>query len=46
VLRILPLILVPTIAAALAYWLTRSRGVAVVAGGIVLGVMLFIGITS
>lgn len=46
VLKLLPLILIPALAAAVAYWLTRSRGVAAVAGGVVLGAMLFIGITS
>ncbi|WP_170936958.1 MULTISPECIES: hypothetical protein [Rhodomicrobium] len=43
---ILPLILVPALAAAIAYGLTRSRAAAVAAGVVVLGGMLFIGITS
>jgi hypothetical protein len=46
VLKILPLLLVPVFAAAVAYWLTRSRAAAVTTGAVVLGAMLFIGITS
>ena len=46
VLRILPFFLIPAFAAVVAYWLTRSRAAAVATGAIVLGAMLFIGITS
>jgi hypothetical protein len=46
VLRILPLFLVPAVAAAIVYWLTRSRGAAVTTAAVVFGAMLFIGITS
>mgnify|MGYP000476815547 CR=1 FL=1 len=45
-LRLLPFLLVPAFAAAVAYWLTRSRTAAVATGAVVLGAMLFIGITS
>jgi hypothetical protein len=46
VLRILPLLLVPALAAAVVYWLTRSRVAAVAASVVVLAGMLFIGVTS
>jgi hypothetical protein len=46
VLRLLPLVLIPGLAAAVAYWLTRSRTAAWATGAVVLGAMLFIGITS
>jgi hypothetical protein len=46
VLKILPLLFVPAIAAAVVYWLTRNRLVAMATGVFVLGAMLFIGITS
>lgn len=46
VMRILPLLLVPALAAGVAYWLTRSRTAALATGAVVLGAMLFIGITS
>jgi hypothetical protein len=45
-MRILPLLLVPAFAAAVAYWLTRSRTAALATGVVVLGAMLFIGITT
>jgi hypothetical protein len=46
VLRILPLVLVPALAAAIAYWLTGNRTAALATGAVVLGAMLYIGITS
>jgi hypothetical protein len=46
VLRILPLLLAPAFAAAVAYWLTGNRIAAVTAGAVVFGAMLFIGVTS
>ncbi len=46
VLKILPFLLIPAFAAAVAYWLTRSQAAAVATGIVVLGAMLFIGITS
>jgi membrane protein YdbS with pleckstrin-like domain len=46
VLRILPLLLIPTAAAALVYWLTGNRAASVATGVVVLGAMLYIGITS
>jgi hypothetical protein len=45
VLSILPLLIVPALAAAVVYGLTRSRPAAVTAGAVVLGAMLYIGIT-
>jgi hypothetical protein len=45
-LRLLPLILIPGLAGAIVYWLTGRRAVAVLTGGVVLGAMLFIGITD
>jgi len=39
-------LLIPTAAAALVYWLTRSRAASVATGVVVLGAMLYIGITS
>jgi hypothetical protein len=45
-LRLLPFLLAPAFAGAVVYWLTRSRAAAVAAGAVVLGAMLFIGITS
>jgi putative effector of murein hydrolase LrgA (UPF0299 family) len=45
-MRLLPLLLVPALAAAIAYWLTRSRTAALVTGAVVFGAMLFIGVTS
>jgi hypothetical protein len=46
VMRILPLLLVAAFAAAVVYWLTRSRTAALAIGVVVLGAMLFIGITT
>jgi hypothetical protein len=46
VLRLLPFVLIPGAAGALAYWLTRSRVAAVLTGAAVLAAMLFIGITG
>jgi hypothetical protein len=45
-LRLLPFLLIPGLAAAVVYWLTHSRSAAVAAAAVVLGAMLFIGITS
>jgi hypothetical protein len=45
-LKLLPFILGPGIVAAIVYWVTGRRGVALAAGAIVLGAMLAIGITS
>jgi hypothetical protein len=45
-LRLLPFVLIPAVAGALVYWLTRSRVAAVLTGAAVLGAMLFIGITG
>jgi hypothetical protein len=39
-------LLIPGIAAAIVYWLTRSRSAAVATAAVVLGAMLFIAITS
>jgi hypothetical protein len=46
VLRILPLLLIPAVAAALVYWLTGSRAAAAVTGAVVFGGMLYVGVTS
>ena len=45
-LKLLPFVIGPAIAAAIAYWLTRRHAVAFVAAAIVLGAMLAIGIAS
>jgi hypothetical protein len=46
VLKILPLLLFPAFVGVFVYWLTGRRAVAVISAGIVLGAMLFIGVTS
>jgi hypothetical protein len=46
VLRILPLLLIPALAAAAVYWLTRNRVAAIATGTAVLVAMLYIGVTS
>lgn len=46
VLKILPLLLVPAFVGGVVYWLTRRPGVSVAAGAVILGAMLFIGVTS
>jgi hypothetical protein len=43
---LLPFALIPGAAAAMAYWLTRSRVAAVLTGSAVLAAMLFIGISG
>lgn len=45
-LKLLPFVIGPAIAAAIAYWLTRRHAVAAVAAAVVFGAMLAIGITS
>ena len=45
-LKLLPFVIGPAIAAAIAYWLTRRQAVAAMAAALVLGAMLAIGITS
>jgi hypothetical protein len=46
VLRILPLVLIPALAGAAVYWLTKSRIAAVITAAALLAGMLYIGITS
>jgi hypothetical protein len=46
VLRILPFLLVPALAGAAVYWLTRNRTAALIAAAVLLAGMLYIGITS
>jgi hypothetical protein len=46
VLRILPLVLIPALAGAVVYWLTRSKIAAVITAATVLVGMLYIGVTS
>jgi hypothetical protein len=45
-LKLLPFVIGPAIAAAIAYWLTGRNAIAFVAAAVVLGAMLAIGITS
>lgn len=45
-LRLLPFLLIPALAAVLAYWLTRSKVAAASTAAVVLGGMLYIGITG
>jgi hypothetical protein len=46
VLRILPLLLIPALAGAAVYWLTKSRFAALMTAAALLAAMLYIGITS
>jgi hypothetical protein len=46
VLRILPLVLIPALAGAIVYWLTRSKISAVITAAAVLVGMLYVGVTS
>lgn len=45
-LKILPLLLFPAFIGAIVYWLTGRQAIAIISAGIVLGAMLFIGVTS